>query len=263
MTDDDTILLHRKGSTAYLVFNNPAKHNAVSFAMWQIVREHLQNLASSEDIRVVILMGAGGKAFVSGADISKFDDERASLAAVRQYNAQTQQVYHALESLPQPTIAMIDGYCIGGGLNLALACDVRICAETATFGLPAARLGLGYPASSLQRLINAVGAGRAKDIAFTGRRFDARKAQTIGLVQHVVSAEQLQDFVGEYAQAISHNAPLTVQALKAIVGELMKNESDRDDAYCQAQVDACFASADYIEGRRAFLAKRPPQFQGK
>ena len=261
---DDKILLKQIGDIAYLVFNNPTRHNAVSLAMWRRVNDYLQTFADNNPaVRVLVLCGAGGKAFVSGADISRFEDERADTAAVTEYNAQTRQVYQLLEALPQPTIAMIDGYCIGGGLNLALACDIRICSEKSSFGLPAARLGLGYPAASLRRLVTTVGPAWAKDIAFTGQRFDARKALAINLVQHVLPVGQLDDFVREYAQAIAANAPLTVRAMKAIVGELLKGEAACDEAYCQQLVDACFDSADYIEGRRAFMEKRTPCFQGK
>ena len=259
----DKMLAEKDGAVGRMIFNNPEKHNAVSLEMWQAAERILDDFARDDAIRVIVLAGAGGKAFVSGADISKFEDERATAEAVASYNAKTARVYEALDAIAKPTIAMIEGYCIGGGLALAVCCDLRLCADNARFSLPAARLGLGYPIAGLRRLVGVVGIGFAKEICFTARRFDAAEAAAMGLVNRVAPASQLDDLVREYAEAIAANAPLTVKAMKRILGEIAKDAEDRDRAGCDALVAECFASEDYIEGRRAFVEKRKPVFTGR
>ncbi len=259
----DKMLAEKDGAVGRMIFNNPDKHNAVSLEMWQAAERILDDFARDDAIRVIVLAGAGGKAFVSGADISKFEDERATAEAVASYSAKTARVYEALEAVAKPTIAMIEGYCIGGGLALAVCCDLRLCADNARFSLPAARLGLGYPFAGLRRLVGVVGIGFAKEICFTARRFDAAEAAAMGLVNRVAPASQLDDLVREYAEAIAGNAPLTVKAMKRILGEIAKDAEDRDRAACDALVAECFASEDYIEGRRAFVQKRKPIFTGR
>lgn len=259
---NEKVLSQASGGIGHLIFNNPEKHNALSLEMWRRAGEILEGFRADEDIRVVVLSGAGGKAFVSGADISKFEEERASDAAVRAYNEVVGRVSGALHGLPKPTIAMIQGYCIGGGLALAACCDLRICAEGSRFGLPAARLGLGYPFEGLKRLADVIGLARARDICFTARRFDAREAATMGLVNRVVPAAELEAVVRDCAETIAGNAPLTIRAMKCAFGEIAKDAAERDLAACQSLVDACFSSADYTEGRRAFVEKRKPLFTG-
>ena len=262
MTKTDKMLARREGRVGYLVFNNPERHNAVSFEMWQAAREILDDFAMDEGVRVVVLTGAGGKAFVSGADISKFEDERATQEAVARYNAMTDQVYARVHGFPKPTIAMIRGFCIGGGLNLAVCCDIRICTENARFALPAAKLGLGYGYAGLKRFVDAIGPAFTKDIFFSARQYDAAEAGRMGLVNRVLPDDQLEGYVREHADMIAANAPLTVNSVKFIVGEALKNESERDLAECAKRVQACFASRDYVEGRTAFMEKRKPAFTG-
>ncbi len=259
----DKMLAEKDGAVGRMIFNNPDKHNAVSLEMWQAAERILDDFARDDAIRVIVLAGAGGKAFVSGADISKFEDERATAEAVASYSAKTARVYEALEAVAKPTIAMIHGYCIGGGLALAVCCDLRLCTDNARFSLPAARLGLGYPFAGLRRLVGVVGIGFAKEICFTARRFDAAEAAAMGLVNRVAPASQLDALVREYAEAIAANAPLTARAMKGILGEIAKDAEDRDRAACDALVAECFASEDYIEGRRAFVEKRKPVFTGR
>ena len=246
----------------YITFNNPEKHNAVSIEMWDALEKILDEFRSSEGIRVIVLNGAGGKSFVSGADISKFDKERSSKEAVLSYNKRTQKVYELLETFPKPTIAMIDGYCIGGGLNLAVCCDIRICSEKSKFAMPAAKLSLGYPFSSIKRLFDVMGPGMAKHFMFTAEKISASEALACGLVQKLVSEENIETYVRDYALTISHNAPLTIKAMKQIGIEILKNPDERDLLLCEQLASACFDSEDYKEGRKAFMEKRKPNFKG-
>ena len=246
----------------YITFNNPEKHNAVSIEMWDALEKILDEFRSSKNIRVIVLNGAGGKSFVSGADISKFDKERSSKEAVLSYNKRTQKVYELLETFPKPTIAMIDGYCIGGGLNLAVCCDIRICSEKSKFAMPAAKLSLGYPFSSIKRLFDVMGPGMAKHFMFTAEKISASEALACGLVQKLVSEENIETYVRDYALTISHNAPLTIKAMKQIGIEILKNPDERNLLLCEQLASACFDSEDYKEGRRAFMEKRKPNFKG-
>jgi len=246
----------------YITFNNPDKHNAVSIEMWDALEKILDNFRNSNKIRVIVLNGAGGKSFVSGADISKFDKERSSKEAVLSYNKRTQKVYELLESFPKPTIAMIDGYCIGGGLNLAVCCDIRICSEKSKFAMPAAKLSLGYPFSSIKRLFDVMGPGMAKHFMFTAEKISATEALACGLVQKLISEDSIDSYVKDYALTIANNAPLTIKAMKQIGIEILKNPDERDLLLCEKLASACFDSEDYKEGRKAFMEKRKPNFKG-
>ena len=258
----DKILTEQSGDIARIVFNQPEKRNAVSLEMWEAVEAAVTRFQADPTVRILILSGAGGKAFVSGADISKFESERASEEAVAHYNATTKRVYDLIEAFPKPTIAQIDGFCIGGGLALALSCDLRICGQSSQFAIPAARLGLGYGYPGINRLVTVVGPSFAKEIFFTARRFDAEEARVMGLVNRVVPDDAVGATAEETARTIAANAPMTVASVKFIVGETVKDESARDLAECDRRVKACFDSSDYVEGRRAFLEKRKPQFVG-
>ena len=263
MDTSDKMLARKEGRVGTMVFNNPERHNAVSLEMWKAASAILDDFARDDAVRVVILAGAGGKSFVSGADISKFQDERATREAVELYNATTDKVYSGVASYPKPTIAMIQGYCIGGGLNLAVCCDLRFCTEGSRFALPAAKLGLGYPYAGLKRYIDVIGPAHTKDIFFSGRQFGAAEALAMGLVNRVLPDAELATFVKEYADGVAANAPLTVDAIKQISLEVMKPESERDLKRAAELVARCFASQDYVEGRTAFLEKRKPVFTGK
>jgi enoyl-CoA hydratase/carnithine racemase len=258
----EKMLSRVKDGVGYITFNNPEKHNAVSIEMWDALEQILDGFRSSKDIRVIVLNGAGGKAFVSGADISKFDKERSSKEAVLSYNKRTQKVYENLETFPKPTIAMIDGYCIGGGLNLAVCCDIRICSEKSKFAMPAAKLSLGYPFSSIKRLFDVMGPGMAKHFMFTAEKISASEALACGLVQKLVSEDNIDSYVKDYALNIANNAPLTIKAMKQIGIEISKNSDERDLLLCEKLASACFDSEDYKEGRKAFMEKRKPNFQG-
>src|SRR5580700_6434165 len=238
----DKMLSRKEGGVGYVTFNNPERLNAVSLDMWDATKRFLDGFAADNDIRVVVLTGAGGKAFVSGADISKFESERASLEAARVYTVKADAAYASIQEFPKPTIAMIRGYCIGGGLGLAVCCDLRICSDNARFAVPAAKLGLGYSYAGLRRLIDVVGGAFAREIFFTARQFDTEEARVMGLVNRVVPDAELEAYVKNYAETIAANAPLTVKAVKYIVGEVMKDESKRNVARCAEMVEQCFAS---------------------
>lgn len=260
----DKIRAHAHNAIGHVVFNNPERYNAVSLEMWDAVEQALSSFAKDDGIRVVVFSGAGGKAFVSGADISKFAKERGSKEATEHYNARLKVVYELIENYPKPTIAMINGHCIGGGLNLAACTDFRIASQKSRFAMPAAKLALGYPFDAIRRLVNAVGPGSAKQMMFTAKSIDAETALRLGLVQEIVDENELDARVTSVAETISENAPLTIQAMKYIATQVMHPDpSQRDLSRCNDMVSACFASADYIEGRTAFMEKRKPQFKGE
>ena len=259
----EKMLSRKEGSVGYVIFNNPERHNAVSLDMWKMAGEMLDDFRNDDNIKVVVLTGAGGKAFVSGADISRFEKERSNEEAVRHYNSVVDKSYRAFHEFPKPTIAMIRGYCIGGGMGLATCCDIRIATEKSTFAVPAAKLGLGYGYSGLKRLVDVVGPSFAMEIFYTARQFTAAEAVTMGLVNRVVPDGELESYVKNYADTIAGNAPLTIKAVKVVVSEMMKDESKRDLKKAQDAVDACFRSRDYEEGRKAFMEKRKPVFTGR
>ncbi|MBT5811499.1 MAG: enoyl-CoA hydratase, partial [Rhodospirillaceae bacterium] len=244
MVTTDKMIAERDGAIGRMIFNNPARHNAVSPDMWAAVGTIMDDLNSDDEIRVVIVSGAGGKAFVSGADISKFEDERANAEAEAKYHVLNRQSRAKLTNSPKPTIAMIQGYCIGGGVGTAIACDMRICSDNARFAIPAARLGVGYYYDDLKRLTDLIGPSFTKEIFFTARQFDAEEARDMGLVDRVVPDAELEEYVATYAATIAANAPMTIQAVKKAVLEGAKDPDDRDVALCDRMVDICNASED-------------------
>ena len=263
MVQTDKMLSRKEGYVGYVIFNNPERRNAVSLEMWESTARILNDFGSDKDIRVVVLTGAGDKAFVSGADISKFESERANEEAIARYNQTVERANAAIYDYPKPTIAMIRGFCIGGGVGLALCCDLRICSDDSRFAVPAAKLGLGYSYHGLKKLVDVVGISFAKEIFYTARQFDAEEARAMGLVNRVVKAAELEAYVKQYADTIGENAPMTIATTKFIIGEVVKDESKRDLAKCAAMVKKCFESNDYTEGRRAFMEKRTPVFTGR
>ena len=259
----DHLVGRREGAIGWIVFNNPARRNAVSLAMWRGLSAVVEAFQADPQVRVIVLRGAGGKAFVSGADISEFEEKRSTPQSTEAYRQIAEHATHALQYVGKPTIALIEGFCVGGGVSVALSCDLRIAGEGAQFAVPAARLGLGYEAVGIRKLMDVVGPSNAKEIFFTARRFSAGEAMAMGLVNRVVADAELEAYVTDYANRIASNAPLTVASIKTIVGELVKDAADRDDALCQRVVDQCFASEDYVEGRRAFMEKRTPVFKAR
>jgi enoyl-CoA hydratase/carnithine racemase len=261
-TKTDKMLSRKEGKVGYVTFNNPERHNAVSLDMWEAAEGILDEFKNDKNIRVVVVTGAGGKAFISGADISKFEKERSTQEGVDRYNAAVERANNAFYTFSKPTIAMIRGYCLGGGVGLALCCDLRICTEGSKFGVPAAKLSIGYRYDGLKKLVDLVGPSYAKEIFYTARQFTAAEAQTMGLVNRVLPDAELEAYVKDYADTIASNAPLTIDAVKYTVGQVLTDESKRDLKKAEAMVQACFTSADYTEGRKAFMEKRKPVFTG-
>jgi enoyl-CoA hydratase len=251
------------GAIGRIIFNNPERRNAVSLEMWEALGEITADYVADDRVRVIVLEGAGDKAFVAGADISRFGSERSSQEDVERYSATVSASTELLYDAPKPTIAKIRGFCIGGGLGIALSCDMRICADDSQFAVPAAKLGLGYPHNNLRKLTDVVGPAFAKEIFFTARRYSATEAAEMGLVNRVVPVAELDDYIETYAGMIGANAPLTIRQVKGTVGELMKDAADRDIAQCDQWVKDCFESADYTEGQAAFMEKRRAEFQGR
>jgi enoyl-CoA hydratase/carnithine racemase len=212
---------------------------------------------------MVVFSGAGGKAFVSGADISQFEDMRAAREAVKYYEAMAETTLMSIHDFPRPTLACIRGWCIGGGVNVAISCDLRLASSDSMFSIPAARLGLGYRFSAMKNLVDLVGPGAAKDLFFTARRIGAAEAKELGLINRVAAPEGLDALLAEYTDAIADNAPLTIGAAKAMTREILKPPADLDRDLCAALIRGCFESEDYAEGRTAFMQKRKPQFKGR
>jgi enoyl-CoA hydratase/carnithine racemase len=251
------------GRTLHIRFNNPARHNALSVDMWGAVPPLLKQAQDDDRVRLVVFSGAGDKAFISGADISQFEDKRAAREAVSQYESLAETALSSIQDFPKPSLACIRGYCLGGGVNVAIGCDIRIASSDSVFGIPAARLGLGYRYSAMKNLVDLIGPGAAKDLFFTARRIGADEAKAIGLVSRVCAPEALDALLGEYTSTIAENAPLTIKAGKAITREILKASSEVDEALCASLIRACFESADYTEGRTAFMEKRKPVFTGR
>ncbi len=262
-TQTAKLLGNKDAPIGWMIFNNPERRNAISAEMWEAIPRVLGAFEADAEIRVVVMAGAGEKAFVSGADISQFEDLRANHEANERYSARSGSGFAALANLGKPSIAMIRGFCLGGGLAVALSCDLRLCSDDARFGIPAARLGLGYGFDGLKRLIDIVGPAYASEVMFTARQFDAEEALRMGLVNKVVAAGELEATVRGYARTIGENAPLTVRAAKMAVREALKDPERRKLDALEAAIAACFESADYAEGRRAFMEKRKPKFQGR
>ncbi len=261
---DAKLLLEKDGPIGWIVFNQPEKRNAVSQEMWQLMPEYVRELAADDAIRVVVLRGAGDQAFVAGADISQFKDKRRNMADEEEYSRISARGQESLATLQKPLLAMIHGYCVGGGVGIAITCDLRLAADDARFGIPAARLGLGYNYRGMEKLMRLVGPAYTKEIFFTARTdFTAQDAWRMGLVNQVVPKAELEAFTRNYALTMARNAPLTLRSAKATVEQLVKPHDQRDLAMLDRLIADCFNSQDYQEGVRAFSEKRRPQFQGR
>jgi enoyl-CoA hydratase/carnithine racemase len=247
----------------WIIFDQPARRNAISGEMWRGIAPAMAQLDADPEVRCVAFRGAGMEAFSAGADISEFESRRASEESVGQYDDLLDQVLHSIQDCPKPSVAMIYGFCLGGGLEIALACDLRYCAASAQFGIPAAKLGLAYNAEGHKRLLETVGHARAREIMFLGRRYNAAEALAMGLVHEVLPESELESFTAKILSELSANAPLSILNSKTIIEEYVKSAGAPDHARMQAAIERCAKSADYKEGRRAFMEKRKPQFKGQ
>ena len=256
------VRLQLKEGVAYIELHNPHRYNAMSLAMWRSLADIVAAMQADTSVRVLLLRGAGHKAFVSGADISEFGEQRNSPEQVTAYGEAVHAAQYALSACTKPVIASIQGVCMGGGIGLALACDLRYCADDARFRMPAARLGLGYDLDGTRRMADIVGAARTAEMIFTARTFDGREAERIGLVHKSYAPAALDQEVAQIVADVALNAPLTLKAAKLAIRHLLGDPAARDIAEVQRATQACFDSSDYKEGQKAFLEKRPPRFTG-
>jgi enoyl-CoA hydratase len=255
------MIAEKEGGIGWMTFNNPERRNAISFEMRQAILMILDDFIADDDIRVIVIKGAGGRAFVSGSDISQFATHRSTPEQREIYDALSAQVNAKYDEVEKPVIAMIQGFCLGAGLGTALQADIRIASDDSQFGVPAANLSLGYSYRNTKKLIDLIGPAATKDIMFTARRVPADEALRMGLISRMVPADALEETVRDVAATIAGNAPLTVRSVKANVDEALKETPDI--TRCDALVEACMNSEDYKEGRTAFMEKRKPVFRGK
>ncbi|HEV8643980.1 MAG TPA: enoyl-CoA hydratase [Burkholderiales bacterium] len=253
--------VERDGPIGRLVLDNQARRNAISAEMWRAIPKAMAEFDGDSAIRCVVLRGEGTVAFAAGADISEFEQRRSSAAGVKAYEALIDAAHHAIENSPKPVIALIHGFCVGGGLAVALSCDLRYADASSRFAIPAARLGLGYGVPGTNRLVTTVGHAAAREIMFSGRRYGADEALAMGLVNRVLSDAELDDYVRKIALELAANAPLTIAASKSVINALIAAKGDYSEA--KKMVARCMKSEDYIEGRRAFMEKSAPVFKGK
>lgn len=256
------LIVHRDGPIGRVVFSNPDKYNALTQQMWAGLPDALEELDADSAIRLIVLEGAGDKAFVSGADISQFESGRTDPAVQARYNSAVEAAYLAPVRCSKPVVAKIRGICMGGGLGLAAACDLRFCTADARFRMPAGRLGLGYNVVGVRRFLSVFGLQNTLDIFFSARIFDAAEALRMGFVSRVETAASFDGSVDAWCESVASNAPLTLRALKRTATELIRDPGDRDLASVEAAIAACFASDDYREGASAFMQKRAPVFRG-
>jgi enoyl-CoA hydratase/carnithine racemase len=257
------MIARKEGGIGWMIFNQPEKHNAVSFDMWLAVPKIIAAFEADAEVRVIVLRGAGERAFISGADISEFESKRDSEEAIKAYDVVGDAAHAAIANAAKPTIAMIRGICYGGGAGISLTTDARICSSDARFAVPAAKLGVGYRYSGIKRLVDVVGPAFAKEIFFTAGAFTAEDARIMGLVNRVVAPEELEAYVTRFASTISANAPLTIKAAKMAINAAVEDAQTRRLDLVEDAIKACRVSSDYAEGRRAFMEKRKPAFRGR
>ncbi len=253
--------VERDGPVGRLVLDNPERRNAIGADMWRAIPQAIAGFNADASIRCIVIRGEGTQAFAAGADISEFEKNRSSEGDVKEYEAATAAAHHAIEASPRPVIALIHGFCVGGGVAVALSCDLRYADASSRFAIPAARLGLGYGVHGTGRLVATVGHAAAREIMFSARRYDADEALAMGLVNRVLPNSELDGYVQKIASELAANAPLTIAASKAVINALAEPKGDFSDA--EAAVARCMKSEDYVEGRRAFMEKRAPGFKGK
>ncbi len=260
---DGKLIARRENGLGWLIINNPERRNALNLAMWQGVSEIVHAFEADPEVRVILLKGEGEKAFTAGADISRFESERGTPEGVKAYEKATGDAYDAVRNAAKPTIARVHGFCMGGGMAMAISCDLRVAETGAVFGIPAARLGVGYGYDAVKTLVDLVGPSFAKEVLYTARQFTATEAASMGLINRAVPLEVLDDTVAEMAARIAENAPLTIAAVAASIDDMLRDPAQRDRSHVDKLVAKCFASQDFQEGRTAFLEKRKPKFRGE
>jgi enoyl-CoA hydratase len=260
MTSGGRIIAERRGAIGSITIDNPDRHNAISNPMWTAITEAALAFDADPQVRIITIEGHGRKAFASGADISRF--ESAEGGPVGRGGSAFVTACATVNAVEKPTVAVIRGWCLGGGMALAISCDLRIANEAARFGIPAARLSIGYPVEGLRRIVDLVGLSTAKEIMFTARQYTAAEALRLGMVNHVLPDSEIDAFAAEYIASIAGGAPLTIKGAKLALAELAKDESRRNLALAETIIAQCATSADHAEGTRAFLEKRRPVFTG-
>ena len=263
MDDPKQILVERDGHVARVTINRPERRNAISFAAWQSLAAAFDNLAADPEVRIVVLTGAGERAFCAGNDISEFAEKRSTPEQVEAYDQVISHAYEVIGGIDKPLIARVRGFAVGGGFELMQLCDLQIASAGARFAMTPARLGLGYKLDDVQLLVDRIGPRAAREMLFTGRLFGAAEAERMGFVTRVVPDEDLDAAVDSCAAEITANAPLSVRAIKVAIGEALKPPADRDHARCDALAATCNESEDYGEGQRAFAERRVPVFRGR
>ncbi len=263
MNDPKQILVEREGHVARVTINRPERRNAVSFAAWQSLAASFENLDADPGVRVVVLTGAGDRAFCAGNDISEFAEKRSTPDQIEIYDAVTTHAFEVIRRIEKPLVARVQGSAVGGGFELMQLCDLRIAGAGARFAMTPARLGLGYTLDDVQSLVDRIGAAAAREMLFTGRLFDAAEAERMGFVNRVVPDAELDAAVDACTAEIAGNAPLSIRAIKVAIGEALKTPAERDRVRCDALAAACNASEDYREGQRAFAERRSPEFRGR
>jgi enoyl-CoA hydratase/carnithine racemase len=263
MSDAQDILVRQDGPIATVTFNRPRMRNAISLAMWVELARVTEGLTKDDAVRAIVFRGAGTEAFASGADISEFAEHRKDTETSLRYNATTAAAYAAVRDCPKPTVAMIYGFCMGGAVGVAMACDLRFAAEGSKFGIPAARLSIIYPSEAVGQLVDLVGPAHAKDILYSARTLNDREALAMGLIQRLVPAAELEPTTYEYLRRVADNAPLSVRGAKATIQAYLAGLTDESRKRLRELSLEAFESEDYREGTRAFLEKRAPRFQGR
>jgi enoyl-CoA hydratase/carnithine racemase len=257
------ILVQPAGAIATVVINRPKMRNAISLAMWTEIARVTEGLAKDDSVRAIVYRGAGREAFASGADISEFTQNRKDTESALRYNAQTSAAYTTIRECPKPTIAMIFGFCIGGAMAVAMACDMRFAAEGSKFGIPAARLSIIYGADSVGQLVDLVGPAYAKDILYSARTVGDREALAMGFIQRLLPPDELEEYTYDYLRKIADNAPFSVQGAKLTIESYLLGLTEERRKKLKALGLEAFESEDYKEGTRAFLEKRAPRFRGR